>query len=68
MLPDIVFRLDSAGYEHEQWFREVEELSKAHRLPFPYPDPVVPQIAYVTKCLDQRPRCRLCPSSHLCSR
>lgn len=53
VLPDIVFRLDSAGYEHEQWFREVEELSKAHRLPFPYPDPVVPQIAYVTKCLDQ---------------
>lgn len=52
VLPDIVFRLDSAGYEHERWFREVEELSKAHRLPFPYPDPVVPQLAYVTKCLD----------------
>lgn len=54
-LPEQVEKLDSGAYSYADWFRQVEALSKKHRLPFPYPDPVVPQLAYVTKCIDSVP-------------
>ncbi|MBU2429423.1 MAG: hypothetical protein KKH99_01915, partial [Proteobacteria bacterium] len=54
-LPEKVEQLESGGYSYGDWFRQVEALSKKHRLPFPYPDPVVPQLAYVTQCIDPVP-------------
>ena len=51
-LAPIVERLDAGGYEHTRWFKEVEALSDKHGLPFPYPDPVVTRIQYVTQCVE----------------
>lgn len=50
-LPDAVHTLHSAGYfTHKDWFEAVEKMADKYKLPFPYPNPVKPRLAYAASC------------------
>ncbi|HRH81290.1 MAG TPA: hypothetical protein PLW81_09615 [Thiobacillaceae bacterium] len=50
-LPDAVHLLHSAGYfSHKDWFEAVEKMADKYKLPFPYPNPVKPRLAYAAGC------------------
>ena len=40
---------------HRVWFEAVVQLAETFKLPFPYPDPVVPRLSYVSNFPDQDP-------------
>lgn len=51
LLPDEVHLMHSAGFPtYRAWFEKVEALAKVHGLPFPYPEPVVARLKYVSQC------------------
>ena len=51
LLPDEVHLMHSTGFpSYRSWFDKVESLAKIHGLPFPYPEPVVPRLKYVSQC------------------
>lgn len=51
LLPNEVHLMHSTGFSsYPQFFGKVEALAKEHRLPFPYPEPVVTRLKYVSQC------------------
>ena len=51
LLPNEVHLMHSTGFSsYPQFFGKVETLAKAHGLPFPYPEPVVTRLKYVSQC------------------
>ncbi|HEB95173.1 MAG TPA: hypothetical protein ENI96_01920 [Sedimenticola thiotaurini] len=62
-LPQRVARLESGGYDHADWFAELEQLIKTYHLPYPYPKPVVPRLRYQSPCLDDGPATATRPPS-----